>query len=241
MTTTTAISPTIAKAAAAARAAHRRCGGSLAACNSRAIKSAIREALGRDPRDAAEKDAIIREALRQQRLADDRAARRPAAAPVMLDLRLRLEQRRRQRARDERARRAMELVGAWLRFKGLGKQRDKLVRDIGLFVGGLLEERDLRRALARVQVRALAHMLAYRRQRAKRWTLDYVSASGSRYLCRGDVRLRLSDHHLGYADYGSREQVHRGPELVCTGDGSPRQMLRELVALLRSEEEVEEE
>jgi len=52
-------------------------------------------------------------------------------------------------------------------------------------------------------------------------TLDYRSASGSTYLRRGDVVLRLSDHNLGYADHGTREQLHNGPEIIVNGRETP--------------------
>lgn len=38
------------------------------------------------------------------------------------------------------------------------------------------------------------------------------------YVAIGDCELRISGHELGVADYGTRQQRHRGPEVVMQLD-----------------------
>lgn len=61
-----------------------------------------------------------------------------------------------------------------------------------------------------------ASQFVVNRMKREGWTVDHKSDSGSVYVVSPDlkVRLRISDHDLGVADYGSREQFHNGPELV---------------------------
>jgi len=66
------------------------------------------------------------------------------------------------------------------------------------------------------------------------WKLDHKSDSGSRYYTHPmeDVRLRVSDHELGYADYGSRKQSHRGPEVVLDSIKSEAELLDQVNAAI---------
>jgi hypothetical protein len=82
--------------------------------------------------------------------------------------------------------------------------------------------REVRGAIARLAVEVTATALLRRG-----WGLEHRSSSGTIYLQKSLasdpylIRLRLSDHELGYGDYGTRRQVHRGPELVFGGTEAP--------------------
>jgi hypothetical protein len=64
------------------------------------------------------------------------------------------------------------------------------------------------------------------------WQMDHRSESGSIYLARvlpepvGRLRLRISDHALGYADAGTRRQWHDGPELILDPVEAPGDLVQ---------------
>ncbi len=64
-------------------------------------------------------------------------------------------------------------------------------------------------------------------------------SSETRYVRCGTIELRISDHDLGYGDYGSRKQVHRGPEVVFTAEtaADPGFAFAEVLAAVREHAE----
>ncbi len=172
-------------------------------------------------------------------LRHERRERKPALPPRvgriidLMDLKA-----KKQKNRDERAEReaASEAVAAtfWLSKPSRGRsvKRDTQ-NELDWFLDGWGSRRDLRRATSQLIAACAARHMAYRPRKAGRWTEDYQSASGSCYVRRAEMRLRLSDHDLGYADYGSREQVHDGPEVIFHGTETWREVLKMVVEATR--------
>jgi len=108
----------------------------------------------------------------------------------------------------------------------------------GLVALDLASPGAFRRLMARVQAETIAHHLI----RAGEWSLDHRSDSGSIYLRHRHrtthQRLRLSDHDLGYGDYGTREQIHRGgPDIVFDGEGSFESVLADTLQAIADDAE----
>jgi hypothetical protein len=80
-----------------------------------------------------------------------------------------------------------------------------------------------------------AHKLAgiERRLKAAGVRIDRSDRSETRYAGDHGCHLRISTHELGWADYGSREQVHHGPEVVVSVDDSPADILTQCIAAVR--------
>jgi hypothetical protein len=82
-----------------------------------------------------------------------------------------------------------------------------------------------------------ARAFAEKRLKQLGWKMEHRSESGSVYYRSpdGEKLLRLSNHDLGFGDYGSRQQVHHGPEIVL-GEPMSQQELRDTIG-----EEIDEE
>lgn len=106
------------------------------------------------------------------------------------------ESRRRKREAAEAARRAAARA-AWLTMPCRWK-RDRLGN-------------------AAAAAATLAHAVAV----AGKMQAESSPSSATRYVWSGTLALRVSDHGLGYADYGTRRQSHRGPEVVLEPGDSP--------------------
>lgn len=161
---------------------------------------------------------------------DRLAARRPGHAVRAIAARRRDALDREQREADRRARIAREdatkarllaELAQWTQHPcRWRKARAEAEQMAGYVALALDRPASFSRLMARVQAETIAHHLI----RTGEWSLDHRSESGSIYLSRRTgamQRVRLSDHELGYGDYGTREQIHRGgPDIVFDGTGS---------------------
>ena len=191
--------------------------------------------------------AAVRAAQRSLRH-DHLAARRPGHAlraiatrrQAVIDATQREAERlaRRQREDETKARLLGELA-EWTqhpcRWRSARRQAEEMA---GLVALDLASPGAFRRLMARVQAETIAHHLI----RAGEWSLDHRSDSGSIYLRHRHrtthQRLRLSDHDLGYGDYGTREQIHRGgPDIVFDGEGSFESVLADTLQAIADDAE----
>lgn len=78
-----------------------------------------------------------------------------------------------------------------------------------------------------------ARLLRSIAQRARATTilLDRSDRSQTIYLMSGGgIRVRLSNHELGWADYGTREQVHHGgPDIVIDDEDGPLELIDRII------------
>lgn len=84
---------------------------------------------------------------------------------------------------------------------------------------------------AKIALLTLAHRLAVVGKR-RGAMVEASPRSETRYLWCGSLSLRLSNHELGYADYGTRRQAHRGPQVIC-GVVGLAEVIAESIAAVR--------
>ena len=119
---------------------------------------------------------------------------------------------------NEEQSRRVEIAHAWLNAPCRWQRAKKELRAAtycSLGQNGITHSRrEFREALAATMRDCVSHELHKRGHR-----LDYRSASGSTYFWIGEARARISDHELGFADYGTRQQIHHdGPDCVFDED-----------------------
>lgn len=153
---------------------------------------------------------------RRKRKYDDLAGRESHYRNIAL-------RRETQRMMEKRERRRDELNNYPCRFKS--SLIPRYAAD-----GTIHSEREWMRSCARRICAIVAHELI-----KKGASLSHCSESGSFYLLlpgksSWDERVRISDHQLGWADYGTREQVHcGGREFVLLGNEEPSALVSEIL------------
>jgi len=87
------------------------------------------------------------------------------------------------------------------------------------------------RSVKSAAVLTLAHTLAVRGG----LKVESSPKSRTKYLRAGPyVALRVSDHELGYSDYGARKQSHRGPEaIVRDNTTTPHEIIADAIYAVR--------
>lgn len=225
---------------------YKKTGAHLRQYLARPVSQAEFEAAVKWVRAEAERQAAVKTARNARRgtvgrslhTLDPLAMRTPGCALRNWQARKSLEaaEKRREAERALRAETHGELVrlaAEWLHRPCASRAaKAGVTAQLSYFAAELSTKTDVTQAIARLQTEVVAHFLLHRKHR--KFTTNYRSASGSLYVTRDGQRLRLSDHALGMADYGSREQTHRGPEVVFCGSETWKEALAEVAAQIKS-------
>lgn len=110
-------------------------------------------------------------------------------------------------------------------------RRQRTAASLAAYLAMPCRRRRDRMSPAAAAVATLAHLLGVRGGLEVRRS----PRSETCYAWHGVLALRLSGHALGYSDFGTRQQVHGGPELILDGDdlAPPAEAIDKAIAAVR--------